>query len=74
MLEAAENVRVPSLLVRGLQSDIVSDEGIAQLKKRLPQLEVMDVSGAGHMVAGDKNDAFNEGVIAFLHQHMMRGR
>ena len=74
LLEAAENVRVPSLLVRGLQSDIVSDEGIAQLKKRLPQLEVMDVSGAGHMVAGDKNDAFNEGVIAFLQQHMMRGR
>jgi hypothetical protein len=29
------------------------------------------VSGAGHMVAGDKNDAFNEGVIAFLGRHRL---
>jgi hypothetical protein len=27
---------------------------------------VVGVAGAGHMVAGDKNDAFNEAVIEFI--------
>ncbi|MET0985067.1 MAG: alpha/beta hydrolase [Steroidobacteraceae bacterium] len=70
LLQAAERVRVPTLLVRGMQSDIVSQEGIAEFQQRLPALEVCDVSGAGHMVAGDKNDAFNQGVLAFLQRHL----
>lgn len=28
--------------------------------------EVVDVAGAGHMVAGDRNDAFNDAVIRFV--------
>lgn len=69
LLRAAENVRVPTLLVRGLQSDIVTEAGIAEFRQRLPTLEVFDVAGAGHMVAGDRNDAFNQGVLDFLRQH-----
>lgn len=64
--EAARRVRVPALLVRGLQSDIVSDEGVRRLREMLPALEVVDIAGAGHMVAGDKNDAFSRGVVDFL--------
>lgn len=60
----------PVLLVRGLHSDVVSDAGIAKFRQLLPALEVVDVAGAGHMVAGDRNDAFNAGVIAFLERHM----
>jgi pimeloyl-ACP methyl ester carboxylesterase len=71
LLKSARRVTVPTLLVRGLQSDIVSDAGIAEFREALPALEVLDVSGAGHMVAGDKNDAFNEGVIAFLGRHRL---
>lgn len=69
LLEAARGVRIPSLLVRGLESDIVSEAGVAELREYLPGLEVYDVAGAGHMVAGDRNDAFNEGVIGFLDRH-----
>lgn len=58
--------RVPTLLVRGLKSDIVTDEGVADLAARIPGLEVADIGGAGHMVAGDRNDQFNAAVIAFL--------
>jgi pimeloyl-ACP methyl ester carboxylesterase len=72
LLDAASSVRIPTLLVRGLRSDIVSDAGIAELRERLPTLEVYDVADAGHMVAGDKNDAFNQGVIAFLKRHASR--
>ena len=69
LLTAAGRIPVPTLLVRGMQSDIVSDEGIAEFRRRLPALETFDVGAAGHMVAGDKNDAFNRGVIGFLHRH-----
>jgi pimeloyl-ACP methyl ester carboxylesterase len=67
---AAEHVQIPTLLVRGLKSDIVSDEGIAEFRSHLPALQVFDVAGAGHMVAGDRNDAFNQGVIGFLREHL----
>jgi pimeloyl-ACP methyl ester carboxylesterase len=60
----------PVLLVRGLLSDVISDEGVAEMRQYLPQTEVLDVSGAGHMVAGDNNDAFNAGVIRFLERHI----
>jgi pimeloyl-ACP methyl ester carboxylesterase len=63
---AAESVRIPVMLVRGLQSDIVDAAGISELRSHLPQLEVFDVEGADHMVAGDRNDAFNRGVTSFL--------
>lgn len=63
---ACTRVAIPVLLIRGLQSDIVSDEGVEHARLCLPQLQVFDVPGAGHMVAGDRNDVFNEAVISFL--------
>lgn len=71
---ACAGVRVPTLLVRGLKSDIVSDAGVEELRRHLPQLEVFDVSGAGHMVAGDRNDSFNEAVMGFLRRCQARER
>lgn len=66
-LEKVSNrVTVPTLLVRGGKSDIVDDRSLADMRRLVPQTEVFDVPGAGHMVAGDRNDAFNEGVLAFL--------
>ncbi len=69
MLQAAGGIRTPTLLVRGMQSDIVSEAGVEEFRRHMPSLQVYDVHGAGHMVAGDKNDAFNKGVIEFLHRH-----
>jgi non-heme chloroperoxidase len=65
----AHRVTVPTLLVRGGHSDVVDDEGVAKMRKLVPQTEVFEVPEAGHMVAGDRNDAFNEGVLAFLARH-----
>ena len=64
--KAARNVRCPLLLIRGMQSDIVTDEAVAEFKRFVPQLEVSEVAGAGHMVAGDRNDAFNHAIFGFL--------
>lgn len=56
---------LPVLLVRGLASDVVSPAGVVAFRKVVPHLETLDVAGAGHMVAGDRNDAFNDGIVAF---------
>ncbi len=69
LLLAAERLRVPTLLVRGRMSDVVSEEGAAEFLAHAPHAEYVDVTGAGHMVAGDRNDAFSSAVIDFLSRH-----
>lgn len=69
MQEAAGKIGIPTLLVRGKQSDVVSPEGAMELQALIPHLDYVDVDGAGHMVAGDKNDLFNGAIIEFLHRH-----
>ncbi len=32
----------------------------------IPQAELVNVAGAGHMVAGDRNDLFNDAIVQFL--------
>ena len=53
-------------MIRGLLSDLVTDETVAALRQAAPQAEYVDVRGAGHMVAGDDNDAFTDAVATFL--------
>lgn len=60
---------VPVLLIRGMRSDVIGAGGLAELKAALPRLEVFEVPEAGHMVAGDRNDAFNQGMLSFLRKH-----
>jgi peroxiredoxin len=57
---------VPVMLVRGRVSDLVSETKATDFIARFPTVEFVDVSGAGHMVAGDRNDAFTAAVVAFL--------
>ncbi|MEZ0341128.1 alpha/beta fold hydrolase [Mycobacterium sp. pV006] len=60
---------VPMLLVRGQVSDLVSRDRAAAFLQRFPQVEFADVEGAGHMVAGDRNDLFADAVLGFLARH-----
>lgn len=62
---AAAAVRVPTLLVRGLLSDIVDDEGVAHLRRLVPHVEVVDIADAAHTAATDDNDAFVSAVLNF---------
>lgn len=59
---AARQIRVPTLLVRGARSDLLSEEGAQHFLGLVPHSQYIDVAGAGHMVVGDRNDAFS-GVI-----------
>ncbi|MPY92586.1 MAG: alpha/beta fold hydrolase [Acidimicrobiia bacterium] len=67
---SAGALQAPLLLIRGLLSDLVSDETVAALRAAAPQAEYVDVRGAGHMVAGDDNDAFTTAVTSFLGHHL----
>jgi pimeloyl-ACP methyl ester carboxylesterase len=63
---AARRLEVPTLLVRGRMSDLVSEDTARHFLELCPHASFRDVSGAGHMVAGDRNDAFTEAVRSFL--------
>jgi pimeloyl-ACP methyl ester carboxylesterase len=67
---AMNNIHVPTLLVRGLLSDVVTQEGADELVAKIPGAEVVGVEGAAHMIAGDKNDAFTDAVVSFLDQRI----
>jgi pimeloyl-ACP methyl ester carboxylesterase len=66
MERAARSLRVPTLLVRGRMSDIVSEQGARHFLELAPHARYVDVSDAGHMVAGDRNDRFTDAVVEFL--------
>lgn len=66
LADAARSLTIPTLLVRGRMSDLLSEEGARQLLEMVPHAELVDVAGAGHMVAGDRNDLFNDAVVSFL--------
>jgi pimeloyl-ACP methyl ester carboxylesterase len=61
-----DNILVPTMLVRGLLSDVVTQESVDNMIARLPNITVVEVDGAAHMIAGDQNDAFSNAVVTFL--------
>jgi len=62
----AKAIAEPMMLVRGRMSDVVSPEGAEAFAADVPNATFVDVSEAGHMVAGDRNDAFTGAVTGFL--------
>jgi pimeloyl-ACP methyl ester carboxylesterase len=73
MVTAARAVHKPTLLVRGRLSDVISQESVAEFRTAVPHAEYVDVSDAGHMVAGDRNDVFTAAVIDFLERWFPAG-
>src|SRR5205823_15044535 len=49
-----ERIDAPMVLVRGGVSGVVSDDDVADLRRRTPDAEVVIVDGAGHSIQGDK--------------------
>jgi pimeloyl-ACP methyl ester carboxylesterase len=67
--DAARALAVPTLLIRGGRSRVLSHEGADAFLTLVPHAEFVDVAGADHMVAGDANDSFNRAIFAFLANH-----
>jgi pimeloyl-ACP methyl ester carboxylesterase len=66
LVDAARSLVLPTLVVRGGLSDMVSEEGVREFLELVPHAEYVNVADAAHMVAGDRNDAFSRAVVEFL--------
>lgn len=66
LLDAARSIRVPTLLISGERSDVVSDSTINEFLHCVPHAVHVRVPRATHMIVGDRNDAFAAAVESFI--------
>jgi pimeloyl-ACP methyl ester carboxylesterase len=66
LLEAARRIQIPTLLISGGASDIVSPATIDEFLSLVPHAQHVVVPHATHMVAGDDNIVFTQHVVQFL--------
>ena len=65
----ASQLTIPTLLLRGAGSDVVSEDGVRAFKALVPHAEVVNIAGAGHMITADGNDVFGHATLDFLRRH-----
>ncbi|MDF7774851.1 alpha/beta hydrolase [Sphingomonas sp. AOB5] len=72
-LETAERLEqvfaaleIPVLLVRGGSSEVVTEAELEAFRQLAPAARTVDIAGASHMVAGDRNDRFTGAILDFL--------
>ncbi|MFE3779289.1 alpha/beta fold hydrolase [Amycolatopsis sp. NPDC059090] len=71
LADAARALEVPVMLVRGSESDVVTDASVENFRRLAPGARFEEVK-AGHMVAGDDNDVFTSHLVDFLDRDVSR--
>jgi pimeloyl-ACP methyl ester carboxylesterase len=66
MWQLFRSVHVPTLLVRGSESDVLTQEVAERVVSEMEKAKLALVPGAGHSVPGDNPDDFTEAVESFL--------
>jgi len=66
LLNAARNIDVPTLLVSGGRSDIVSRDTVAEFLDAVPHATHVQIPHATHTLAGDDNVSFAAAIEPFL--------
>jgi pimeloyl-ACP methyl ester carboxylesterase len=69
MAAAARRLAIPTLLVRGGKSDVLSEEGAREFLELVPHAEYLVIPEAGHMIASDANDRFGAVTLDFLRRN-----
>ena len=69
--DSIPGLRLPILLVRGMQSELVNEGSARSFVERAPDATYVDIRDAGHMVAGDRNDVFSDEVTRFLKDKLL---
>ena len=64
--EDLRNLHRPVLVLRGANSDVLSEDGADELMGLLPDARFARISGAGHLAAGDNPESFVSLVSRFL--------
>jgi len=61
-----ERIKCPTLLVRGGESDLLERAIAERMISTLPNSQMIEVTGSGHLVPGDKPLAFQDSLLKFL--------
>lgn len=69
----AANLTLPTLIIRGEKSDVLSPQGVARFLEVVPHAEFTTARNAGHMVVGDDNSRFDEVLADFLERRIRQG-
>ena len=64
--EDARRVRVPTLVIRGAESDVLTDDGARDVAALIDDARVVVVPDAGHLTAGDNPDGTVAQIQSFL--------
>ncbi len=68
---SAARLTLPTLLVHAAASDVITDEEARHFLTVVQHAEYIKVNNAGHMVVGDRNDAFNKAIVDFITAHFL---
>lgn len=68
LMTGLPGLHLPVLLVRGMRSELVQEAHAREFVSLAPGASYVDVGGAGHMVAGDRNDVFANEILKFLNR------
>ena len=63
---SAKRITVPTLLVQGALSDILTNKEKEEFLNAVPHAKLAEIQQATHMVVGDKKDIFAEAIVDFL--------
>ncbi|GBG33038.1 Bifunctional epoxide hydrolase 2 [Hondaea fermentalgiana] len=66
----AKDTQTPCLLVRGRETDLVSESAAEEFVQIMPNARFVNVEKAAHMVVGDRNDVFASEALSFLRAHL----
>lgn len=66
MERATAALILPVHLIRGRSSDLLSEDEAVAFVQAVKGARYTDIAGAGHMVVGDRNDAFTSAILSFL--------
>ena len=66
LIAAARRIQIPALLIRGASSELVKEAHAKEFLALVLHADYVDVSGARHMVVGDRNDHFSSAVLSFI--------
>jgi flavin reductase (DIM6/NTAB) family NADH-FMN oxidoreductase RutF/pimeloyl-ACP methyl ester carboxylesterase len=72
LAKAAADIEIPTLVVHGGRSEIVSAKSMEKLVRLLKDGEIAEIEDAGHLVARDKADEFNALLLNFLERRFPR--
>ena len=63
---SSEMISIPTLFIRGINSDYITDEDIMEIRKYFSNSKTESIGNAGHWLHAEQPEAFINTVLAFL--------